>query len=129
MISTTFIAQYLGILMVVMGVVAAWRHELIKLWLKRALVRPSVFFLIGVFEFMIGLLIVLGHQKWGSVPAGLVTVLGWLAIIESMLYLTLPKGSLVHLLGRLNRSDLIIATAIVNAAVGIVLILFGFGLV
>lgn len=126
MIETTFIAKYLGILMLVMGVVGIARHKLIQLWLKRALVRPSVFFLIGIFEFMLGLLIVVGHQKWGSFSAGLVTVLGWLAIIESMLYLTLPKGSIMHLLGRVDRSDLVIATSVISIGLGVVLTLSGY---
>jgi hypothetical protein len=126
MIETTFIVKYLGILMLVMGVVGIARHKLIQLWLKRALVRPSVFFLIGIFEFMLGLLIVVGHQKWGSFSAGLVTVLGWLAIIESMLYLTLPKGSIMHLLGRVDRSGLVIATSVISIGLGVVLTLSGF---
>lgn len=127
MISTVFLAKYFGILMLVMGVVGILRYELIQLWLKRALVRPSVFFLIGVFEFMIGLLIVLGHQQWGSFSAGLVSLIGWLMLLESALYLTLPKVSLVHLLGRMDQPPMIIATSIISIGLGVVLGLFGFG--
>jgi hypothetical protein len=112
-----------------MGAVTISRHKLIQLWLKRALVRPSVFFLLGILEFMIGLLIVLGHQQWGSFSAGLVSLLGWLAILESVLYMTLPKASLVHLLGRMDHAPMIIATGIISAGIGVVLVLSGFQII
>jgi hypothetical protein len=126
MIETSFLAKYLGILMLAMGIVGIFRYELIQLWLKRALVRPSVFFLIGVFEFMVGLLIILGHQQWGGFTAGLVSLLGWLAVLESALYLTLPKASIGHLLGRMDKSPMIIATGIISVGLGVVLTLSGF---
>jgi len=129
MISTLFIAKYFGILMLALGAVSLFRHRLILQWVRKALLKPSVFFLVGVLEFMIGLIVVLGHQQWGSFTAGLVSVVGWLMLAESVLYLTLPRASLVHLLGRMDNSTMIQATAIVSIGLGATLTLLGFQIV
>lgn len=126
MIETTFLAKFFGIVMLVFGLVGVFRYQLIQEWLTKTLRKPSTFFLIGVFEFMVGLLVALGHQQWGSFTAGLVSLLGWLMVLESILYLTLPKGSLVHLLGRMDRPPMIIATGIISIGLGVVLTLSGF---
>ncbi|PSO45740.1 MAG: hypothetical protein BRC25_01160 [Parcubacteria group bacterium SW_6_46_9] len=126
MISTLFLAKYFGILMLALGLVILFRHRLISQWVRKALLKPSVFFLTGVFEFMIGLLIVLGHQKWGSFTAGLVSVVGWLMLIESALYITLPKASLVHMVGKMDNATMVQATAIVSIGLGATLALLGF---
>lgn len=129
MIATTFLAQYIGILFVVLGTVGIFRSRLIQKWLTKAIIRPSVFFLIGVFEFMAGLLLVLGHQTWTSFPAVIISLLSWLLVLESLFYLIAPRASIVHLLAQVDKRDIIIATSIVFVGVGVVLALFGFGLI
>lgn len=126
MIETLFLAKFFGIVMLVLGLVSVIRNQLIQKWVTKALRQPSTFFLVGVFEFMAGLLVVLSHQQWGSFTAGLVSLIGWLMLLESVLYLTLPKASLVHLLGRMERPPMIIATAIISIGLGVVLTLSGF---
>jgi len=129
MISTTFLAQYLGILMLALGSVSLIRNRVILQWVRKVLRKPSVFFLVGVFEFMVALLIVLGHQQWGSFGAGLVSVIGWLMLAESILYLTLPQASLVHLLAALDDPVAIQGVAIVTVGLGVTLTLIGFEIV
>lgn len=127
MIPTAILAQYLGIIMLVFGGVSLFRYNLILQWIRKALAKPSAFFLVGVFEFMIGLAIVLGHQQWASFGAGLVSLTGWLFLAESILYLTLPKSSVVHLVGQIDNSAIIQALAIILGGLGATLTLFGFG--
>jgi len=127
MITTEVLAKYLGITMLVFGSVSLFRHRLILQWIQKALLKPSAFFLVGVFEFMFGLIIVLGHEQWGGFGAGLVSVVGWLILAESILYITLPKPSVVHLLGQIDNAAVIQATAIIMMGLGTTLTLLGFG--
>ncbi len=42
----------------------------------------------------VGLVVVLLHNQWSWSPSVLVTVLGWLALIKSALFLLFPRASL-----------------------------------
>lgn len=127
MISSTFLGQYLGILLLVMAALGIFRARLIHGWISKALRKPSVFFLIGTVEFMVGLLLVLGHQQWSGFFPSVISLFGWLVLIEGALYLFLPRRSVVHMLARVSRTDVIKAGAIVTLGLGVILTLFGFG--
>ncbi len=83
--------------------------------------------MIGATEFAIGLLLVLLHQNWATFPGVVVSVLSWGFVLEGLMYAILPRVSLVHAVARVNRNDIFTATSIVGLAFGVVLALFGFG--
>lgn len=129
MSATLFLAQYLGILMIVFGAAGIYKRKSFRRWLRRIARRPGVLTMIGMLEFAAGLFLIFAHQSWASFPAVLVSLVSWLMIIEGALYMFLPQASIARLLGRFNREDLIVASSIIGLGLGVVLVLFGFGIV
>ena len=83
---------------------------------------PALTFVTGFAAFAIGGAIALSHDLWTDVPAGIVSAIGWIAIIEGLLLMAAPK-SLLAFSRRLVRSQR--AISLVAALFGAALILIG----
>lgn len=81
------------------------------------------FFILGTVVFMFGLLITMLHNDWSTFTGVLVGLIGWGAVLESLMYLFLPRRSLVMLYAYVDDRDVIKASAIVGLGLGITLVL------
>ena len=48
----------------------------------------------GVFAIFFGLIVVNLHNVWTTLPASLVSLTGWLALLKGILYLVLPEAQM-----------------------------------
>lgn len=120
---TVHLASYLGILYIVVSLAALLGPQKVHGFLKSLRDSGHSFFMLGVIVFMFGLLITMLHSDWSSFNGILVGLIGWGAILESLMYLFLPRKSLVMLYAKIDSSDVITASAITGLGLGIALVL------
>jgi len=83
---------------------------------------PALSFITGFAVYILGGVLVLVHNIWTDVLAGIVSAVGWIAAIEGVLIMTVPGPLLAFSRRLVGNSRLISAFA---AVFGLILILLG----
>lgn len=83
--------------------------------------------MLALIELLAGLFLVLLHNDWSSVHAGIISAIGWLAILEGVSYLLLPDRKVAAIIGWFNRPNWYIGGGLFGIVVGAWLSLAGFG--
>ncbi|WP_394891552.1 hypothetical protein ACG873_09895 [Mesorhizobium sp. AaZ16] len=92
-------------------------------FVEERLVRAVVSFA----ELIGGLFLVIAHNIWAPLPAAIISILGWMAVIEATAYLLLPDDMLEKFIGTFNVPAWYLVGGIFAILVGIYLAGFGFG--
>jgi hypothetical protein len=103
---TRFYAKLLGlwVLIAVLSVMANRGPALAML--DQLFADPPVLFITGVFTVVIGLTIVLSHNRWsGGLPPVVVTLYGWIATIKGILFLAFAPPVQARLFEALHFSE------------------------
>ena len=88
---TTFLAKLLGLWVVLAVLSLALNREASIATLNALFADPALLWVTGAFTTVIGLAIVLVHNRWsGGLLCVLVTLYGWLALIKGVLFLVFP---------------------------------------
>jgi vacuolar-type H+-ATPase subunit I/STV1 len=95
--STKFLARLMGfwIVLTVVGMMVTPAASLQAI--TRLFSDPALMWITGVFTLLIGLAVVLTHNRWsgGAVPV-LVTLYGWIALVKGLLFIWLPAEVQPH---------------------------------
>ncbi len=101
--STKFLAKLVGlwVLLIVLSLAMSGRASVDIL--NALFTEPGLMFVAGIFTMLVGLAIVLTHNRWRSGPlAAVVTVLGWLALFKGILLASLPPALIIEAFATLN---------------------------
>lgn len=85
-----FLSQVIGIYLLVMGLMLLIHHERVKETMKQVAGNKALLTFQGVITLIIGLLIVCSHNQWGSVWEGIISLVGWIALIGGIIRLLIP---------------------------------------
>ena len=125
---TLLLAKVLGIFLLLLGValLLRWRQfiPVVEEYARSGLVR----LVYAVIELLAGLFLVVMHNAWHSVPAALVSLLGWWAVLEAAAFLLLPDAFVARVLRAFNRRGWYVAGGIAQLLLGAYLTAVGFGL-
>jgi uncharacterized protein YjeT (DUF2065 family) len=125
--TTILLARVLGLYLVIIGVVVLLRRRyflpVFATYPEQRLVRAVV----SLAEVLGGLFLVVAPNRWSPLPAVLITVTGWLILLEGLLYLVLPDQLVRRLIGAFNTEGWYIAGGVATIAAGAYLAAFGFG--
>jgi hypothetical protein len=124
---TRFFAKLLGlwILIAVLSVMAN-RGPAISM-LDQLFADPPLLFVTGVFTVVVGLAIVLSHNRWsGGLLAVVVTLYGWIATIKGVLFLAFAPPEQARLFEALHFSQYFYAYFAFALVVGVYLTYEGF---
>jgi hypothetical protein len=125
---TLFLSKLIGLYCLLVGLSMVSHKQLTVEGVTALLQNPSLTLLLGLITLGASLAIVLAHNLWWSGPLALiVTVIGWLALIKSLLLLCLnPATALRIVLGQLHYQQFFYDYAAVLIALGIFLTYAGF---
>lgn len=124
---TTLFSQVLGIYFIIGGI-AIWRQRACLIPVVGAFVEERLLrFVVASAEMIIGLFLVLTYGLWSTIPEIIISIVGWMMVIEGALYLLLPDAFLKKLIDTLNRPWWYTSGALLTLAVGLYLTGFGFG--
>lgn len=88
---TRFLAKLMGLslVLVVLGMII--NKPATVATMSALFTDPALMFITGAFTMIVGLAVVLGHNRWSGGPLPvIVTLYGWLALIKGALFIWLP---------------------------------------
>jgi hypothetical protein len=128
MLLTLLLAKVFGLALVAIGIaLIAYRDlyaQMTRDFIQQRLLRTVISFS----ELVVGLFIVIGHNVWSPVPAAVITVLGWMFVLEGASYLLLPEKWTIRFVSAVNRPQVFIASGVIGIVLGIYLADYGFAL-
>jgi uncharacterized membrane protein len=124
-----YLAQLFGIYFVIIGILSMVRRKSMAPKVRELVGTKSSFFLYALIELAIGLALVVSHPPITASWVGLLSLIGWMMVIESILFLSLPSKLVQKFVGWFNRPGWYIAGGALSVALGGYLVFTGFGLV
>ena len=124
--TTLFLAQIMGVYFLVAGAGVLMNPERIKNAMgdiKQSYIIP---YFDGVIALIVGLLIVLSHNIWDGLLTSLVSLVGWISVLEGVLMLTFPQKTISAMIQKLMGANLGRFMGVVLVVVGLYFIYNGF---
>jgi hypothetical protein len=123
---TVYLSKVFGIALIVLGVTIASRRRyfipVVGAIVEERLTRA----VLSIIELVAGLFLVVAHTIWSPLPAAIISLLGWMAVVEATAYLLLPDDLVGKLIGPFNTAVGYLFGGALAIAVGIYLTGFGF---
>ena len=126
--TSLFLAKVLGIFLAVMGAVISLRRKQLAPVFEKLLDDRPLVYIISIFAFIIGVLLVVSHNVWVAGWPVVVTILGWAIVLKTLFYLLLPDEVKARLFRRINIPAWYGIGGAVNFLVGVFLAGKGFQL-
>jgi len=124
---TILLSKVFGICLLVGGV---------AMWTKRAYFAPIlgnfvhdplIRLIVGMIELVAGLFLVLTHNIWTSAAASIVSLFGWMLLLEGGFYMIAKDKVVERMIKSLNVRAWYMFGGILSLVVGLYLCAFGFG--
>ncbi len=126
--TTLFLAKLIGLYALIVCAALAVNGRTAREAWQKMVERFEVIYLVSFIELVLGLLVVLSHNFWYSFPAVIVTIFGWLMVIEAIFYLALPKRITQKAVGWFLRPRCYYPVFLICFIVGLYLTAIGFQL-
>lgn len=123
---TTYLAELVGLYIALMGVVMIVKPQAMREFMAAFVDQRALLYLLGAFRVLIGLAIVLGHNRWSGTLSTVVTLLGWITLVRGLAMLLMPPQAERKLLTCFQRSGPYYAAAIIAIVLGLWLAYAGF---
>ena len=123
---TLLLARVLGLYLVIVGAAIMLRRNNLATVFTGLAEARLVRAILALIELLAGLFLVVMHNEWSSLPAGIISALGWLAVAESMAYLLLPDDAVSRVVNMINRPSLYLLGGALGVALGVYLAGVGF---
>ncbi len=123
-----FIAKLFGLYLLVMGVLVLVKKRSVMPAVMEIAKNRALSVVLGALDLAAGLAIVILYPEVSVSPVGLISLLGYMAIVEGIVYLTLPMKSIQKMVRSFGNKQWYMASGIVAVLAGVYLCGFGFGL-
>lgn len=120
--ATVFLASALGWYLVVFGLFILLRKEHLASVMKELMGHRDLFFILAIFTFTLGLLMVLSHNVWIMGWPVVVTLFCWLILISGLIRLFFPEYAIKMAQSFLNQPRRMVVAAILFILLGIYLL-------
>ena len=124
---TVFLAKVLGIAMVVVGAAIMLRRDYYLAVFGTFAEQRMTRVVIAIIELIAALSLVVAHTAWSPFPAALISLIGWMAVVEATACLLLPDAAIRTMLAQVNTPAWYLGGGIFAIALGAYLAGFGFG--
>lgn len=123
---TLFLAQIIGVYFLVVGVGALLNPERMKRAMKEAMQSYLLPYFDGALALIVGLLIVLTHNVWNSLLETLISLVGWIAVVEGMLMMLLPQKTISSMMERFMGAQMTRLIGVASVVLGLYFVYQGF---
>jgi len=128
MILTVYLARVLGLALIFLGLIIALRHRYYITVYPQIVTERMTRMVFATFALIGGLFLALSDPLWQTAPSIIISIIGWIAVVEALAYLALPDAQLAKLIAGLNRPIAYIVGGVLAVVVGAYLAAVGFGL-
>ena len=119
---TLLLAKLLGAFSIVMAFSMIARRRMVTKIFDDVFGRRTLSYLLGLAEVAGGLLLVLNHNIWEGTLATVVTILGWLMLLEGVLYVFAKQSLLQRMLHKLHSTQFYFILSFAYLILGIYLL-------
>lgn len=126
MATSIFLARLLGPVFTLVGLALILKVPMYRTVLKEFIASPALTYLAGFLGLVAGLAIVLAHNVWVAGWPVIVTLVGWITIVRSVVTLYQPQRIVAMGSRILERPGLFTGAAALNLTLGILLSYFGY---
>lgn len=120
---TTFIAQFMGYFLAVVGGSMLLKRKTVEYALRNALRNRGTMYVVGLLEVAGGILLVLAHPSWITLLDKTVSTLAWFLLLEGVFYLIATQKQIMGVLRFLHREMVYYVIALAYVVVGTALIM------
>lgn len=124
--NSLYLAQLLGMYFILVGLLMMFRQKFFIHAVRDFIDSRVLRFLVPIFELLAGIALVLAHNVWTWGFEGVVTVIGWVLIVEALFYLALPEKKVVKWLTAWNKSSVYLWGGALSILIGLLLAVKGF---
>jgi uncharacterized membrane protein HdeD (DUF308 family) len=124
--TTLFLAQFMGAFSIIAACSMFFERKMLLSIFDQTAKNRALLYMIGVAEVIGGLLITLQHQSWSPDLPLVVSLLGWLLLLEGIIYVFLPMKSARSIFKWLHDKQVYYLIALCYLLVGIYLAYSGF---
>ncbi len=122
-----FIAKLFGLYLIIMGALVLTKKKSVMPAIMDIVKNRALTLLLGALDLAAGLAIVIIFPEVSMSPTGLISLLGYMAIIEGVVYLSLPVKQVQKMVRSFGNRQWFMASGIVAVLAGIYLAGYGFG--
>lgn len=100
--NTLFLSKLLGPVIVLAGLATLIRQDDMKKMMKNMIESPLILFINGLYESTFGIAIVLYHHLWNSPAAVIITLFGWIMIMEGAFEMLASRSHIKRIVHSVN---------------------------
>lgn len=123
-----FIAKLFGLYLIIAGVLVLTKKQSLMPAVMDIAKNRALTIVLGALDLAAGLAIVIAYPDVSTSPVGLISLLGYMMVVEGIVYLALPMKSIQKMVRSFGNRQWFMAGGIVAVLGGIYLAGFGFGL-
>jgi uncharacterized membrane protein YkgB len=123
--TSIFLAQLMGTFSLVMGLSMLAKQKMLISIFHELSDSRALSYILGTLEFLLGLLVIFNHNAWELSPRIVITLVGWVILIEGGSFLFVSKETLRKYLAFLDNSKIYYTIAAGYLILGSYLIYFG----
>src|SRR5262245_32088312 len=124
--TTILLSKVLGICLVAIGAAIILRRHYFLVAFAAFVEQRLLRVVVSMIELTAGLFLVV-RNAWSPLPAAVITLIGWMAVVEATVYLLLPDTILARLMASFNTVGWYIVGGVLAIGAGLYLAGFGFG--
>ena len=128
MILTIYLSRVLGLALIFLGLILALRYRYYIAVYPQIVTERLTRMVFATFALIGGLFLALNDPLWQTVPSIIISIIGWIAVVEALVYLALPDEQLAKLVAMFNRPIAYNVGGVLAVVVGAYLAIVGFGL-
>ncbi len=126
---TLFLTQVIGIYLVLIGLICIVKRKMMMHSMGDVITNKSLLYVVAIIELIAGISLVISHNVWVWNYAVIVTIVGWLMLIESLAYLVLPYSWVKKVFRMFNTKGWYIGGGLASVILGAYMVAIGFGFI
>lgn len=96
------LAQLLGLYFIIVGVIALYRRKSIMPAVSQLVANRALLLVFALVEILAGLAVILTYPQIGPNVEGVLAVIGWILLLEGILYLVMPMRLVQRFVRKFN---------------------------
>jgi hypothetical protein len=123
---TSYLAELIGLYIALMCAVMSVRKQAMLRIMAAFVDQPPLMFILAMLRILIGLGIVIAHNRWSGAPAIAVTLIGWITLVRGIALMLVPQQAERRVLKLFEQSGPYYGAAAAGIALGLWLAFAGF---
>lgn len=120
---TMFLANVIAWYFIIMGLLLLIRTDRVRDAMEQIMTQPGLFFVVGLFTLILGLLMVISHNLWVTGWPAIITLFSWLVLISGIIRLFAPELAVRMSHSFLNNPGYLKIAGIFSLIIGFILLL------